>query len=276
MRLSAVDIQTRDFHRRAMGYSIPDVEAFRDEIVDNFEELQTELATVREEARRLRDAVKRYEGLETNLKDTLMLAQRTSEEILSNARKEAELIIRNAEAEAREIPLRARQERAAIERELASLTELRSQFEAEFASLLSGFWQRLEGHMRRDPYAAQRQPNGGWDDAAPGQYGAEQYEDPANWQEPQAAQWTPDDGYEQAEAYAAPAAEAPEGPPPDVPLLRRESPTPPPPAKQQAPAPPPAQGGEVPEWMRPQAGGTDATGMSSSQAGLTPLDGPGR
>lgn len=279
MRLSAVDIQTRDFHRRAVGYAIHEVDAFREEVVDNFEELQSELATLREEARRLRDAVRRYEGLETNLKDTLMLAQRTSEEILTNARKEAELIVRNAEAEAREIPQRAREERASIEREVAALSELRNQFEAEFASLLSGFWQRLEGHMRRDPYAGQRQQGGAWDETAP-----EGYDDEGAWVAEDQGQWTvqqpaPESAYEATDGWnTQPSPDAPPSAPPDVPMMRRDTTET---AEPAAPSPPPAaqpsapKGGEVPEWMRPQSGGS-ATGQSSSQAGLAPLDGPGR
>jgi cell division initiation protein len=279
VRLSAVDIQTRDFHRRAVGYAIHEVDAFREEIVDNFEELQAELATLREEARRLRDAVRRYEGLETNLKDTLMLAQRTSEEILSNSRKEAELIVRNAEAEAREIPQRAREERAAIEREVAALSELRNQFEAEFASLLSGFWQRLEGHMRRDPYAGQRQQGGTWDETAPGEY-----EDEGEWVGEDQGQWAVEQPasdeapYEATDGWnAQPSPEQPPAVPPDVPVMRRDGPdVAEPPEPSPPPAPPAApKGAEVPEWMRPQSGSA-AAGQSSSQAGLTPLDGPGR
>ncbi len=158
MRLTAVDIQTREFRRKARGYSTAEVDAFVREVGDNFEELQVEAAQLREEVVRLRQAVERYESLEKSVNETLLLAQRTADDVLTNAHKEADLIIRGAEAEAREIPARARAERASLEREIAALTELRNEFEADFSSLLSSFGQRLAGRGRGPPPAAPAAP----------------------------------------------------------------------------------------------------------------------
>lgn len=282
MRLTAVDVQQREFRRGAFGYAIPEVEGFREEVADNLEELQAEMAQLREEVRRLRDAVKRYEGLETNLRDTLMLAQRTSDEILTNARKEADLVVRNAEAEARELPQRARQERASVEREVAQLCELRGQFEAELASMLSAYWQRLETHMRRDPYGSVRRsaaeawdapgaveaeaaaPAAGWYaeetyDAAT--YEANGYPAPSEAAAPEAT-WAPAEEAalpQQPEAPASPSAVQPGA---RIPEIRHDDPAAPAqPVVRESP-PPPAG---VPEWMRP--GGAT---QGSAQAGIPP------
>jgi len=286
VRLTAVDVQQREFRRGAFGYAMPEVEAFREEVADNLEELQAEMAQLREEARRLRDAVKRYEGLETNLRDTLMLAQRTSEEILTNARKEADLIVRNAEAEARELPQRARRERAAVEREVAQLCELRGQFEAELASMLSAYWQRLEGHMRRDTYGSVRRTAAESEapEAASGWYGepaAEPaYDEPAydetGYAEPayespaapqaEAAPW-PTGGAEPEAPVTYAAAEPlptakPILPTAHIPEIRPHDPAPPAAPTVRETPPPPAG---VPEWMRP--GGAT---QGSAQAGIPP------
>ncbi len=214
MRLTAVDIQTREFRRKARGYSTAEVDAFMQEVGDNFEELQVEAAQLREEVTRLRQAVERYESLEKSVNETLLLAQRTSDDVVANAHKEADLIVRGAEAEAREIPARARAERANLEREIAALTELRNEFEADFSSLLSSFTQRLTGFVR-----VQQPPS------------------PPSPPEPTHVAPTPPEAVGPAwEGRAEPASTAP--------------PTPQTPIEPVSEAPTPAGAGDVPSWLR--------------------------
>lgn len=151
MRLTAVDIHTREFTRCVRGYSPREVDEFRQEVADNFEEMQVELAAARDQIERQRKELDHYRALEKSMNESLIFAQRSADEVRANAHKEAELIIRNAENEAREIVARARSERAAVERQLAELESSRDRFLDDFGSLVQAVLERMESFRSRAP-----------------------------------------------------------------------------------------------------------------------------
>lgn len=172
MRLSAVDIESRQFRRkpRLSGYSVREVEEFRQEVSDNYEELLVENARLKEQLETLLREVERYRSIEQNLNESLLLGQRTAEEIRQAARQQAEAILRDAETEARELLLQARQERIEMEGDLARLAGARERFLQEFRALLYSHLQRVEDALARSqpegaapelPPAEERQPRTG-------------------------------------------------------------------------------------------------------------------
>jgi cell division initiation protein len=154
VRLTAVDIHSKDFGKGAWGYNPKEVDDFRQEIADNFEEMQLELAAVREELERANKELEHYRSLEKSMNESLIFAQRSADEVRANSHKEAELILRNAENEAREVVARARSERAAIERQIGELEAARDRFAEEFSSMIAALADRLESFQGR---AASRQ-----------------------------------------------------------------------------------------------------------------------
>ncbi len=158
MRLSAVDIESRQFVKkpRLSGYSVREIEEFRQEIVDNYEELLLENARLKEQLESLTRELERYRSIEQNLNESLVLAQRTAEEIRQAARQEAAAVVREAEAESREILRRARQDRIELEREIADLLHAREAFLLDFRALLSSYLQRVEEDLARLRAAEQR------------------------------------------------------------------------------------------------------------------------
>ena len=155
MRLTSVDIHSREFARCFRGYSGREVEAFRQEVADNFEELQVEVAAARDEVARVRDELEHYRALERSMNESLMLAQRSADEVKANAHKEAELIVRNAEQQARDVLQQARAERTVLERGIAELRQARAQCLDEFGALIAAVTQRLEGFRSRVEEAQQ-------------------------------------------------------------------------------------------------------------------------
>jgi len=155
LRLTSVDIHSREFVRCFRGYSGREVEAFRQEVADNFEELQIEAASARDEVARMRDDLERYRALERSMNESLMLAQRSADEVKANAHKEAELIVGNAEQQAREVLQQARAERAVLERGIAELRQARAQCIDEFGALIAAVSQRLEGFRTKIEEAQQ-------------------------------------------------------------------------------------------------------------------------
>ncbi|BAL82598.1 putative cell-division initiation protein DivIVA [Selenomonas ruminantium subsp. lactilytica TAM6421] len=88
--LTPMDIHNKDFKRSFRGYNEDEIDDFLDQVVNDYEKLFRENDRLKEELSRAKKDNEQYQQLEQNLKDTLLVAQKTAEEVTSNARKNAE------------------------------------------------------------------------------------------------------------------------------------------------------------------------------------------
>lgn len=136
--LTPLDIHNKDFNRTFRGYSEAEVDEFLDEVVRDFETILKDNAALRAQLEELRQKVEQYRQMEETLKNALVVAQETANEVKAAARKEAELIIREAQAEAER---RRRAADEAVDRARARLAAIERQaleFRARVRSLLEG------------------------------------------------------------------------------------------------------------------------------------------
>lgn len=85
-----MDIHNKDFKRSFRGYNEDEIDDFLDKVVNDYEKLFRENDRLKEDLARAQKDNEQYQQLEQNLKDTLLVAQKTAEEVTSNARKNAE------------------------------------------------------------------------------------------------------------------------------------------------------------------------------------------
>lgn len=96
MKLTPMDINNKEFKKGLRGYNPDEVDEFLDEIVDNYEELFKENATLKEKINSMNEKVEHYAKIETTIQNTLLLAQNAADQAKKSAQKEAELVISNA------------------------------------------------------------------------------------------------------------------------------------------------------------------------------------
>lgn len=142
-----MDIEGRKFRRAFRGYSTRDVDEFRQEVIDNFEELLIENSKLKEQVERLDTEVKHYRSIEQNMNASLILAQRAADDVRSSAHHEAEAIIRDARTQTQEMIREARRERAAIEKTTAQLEAQRDEFIGQFRAFLQAHLGRLDSYL---------------------------------------------------------------------------------------------------------------------------------
>ena len=106
-KITIVDIQHKEFKRSLQGYDRNDVNEFLDEIIETLEDEAQTRAALQGEAADLRERISHFKSMEESLQSTLLLAQRTADEVKAAAHKEADLIKQEA--------------RLAGEREIANL-----------------------------------------------------------------------------------------------------------------------------------------------------------
>jgi cell division initiation protein len=95
-RITVVDIQHRSFKRALQGYDRTDVDKFLDEIIESLEDEATARAALEAEIADLKERISHFKAMEDSLQSTLLLAQRTADEVKAAAHKEADLIKQEA------------------------------------------------------------------------------------------------------------------------------------------------------------------------------------
>ncbi|TAM61196.1 DivIVA domain-containing protein [bacterium] len=99
-RITIVDIQHKTFKKAIQGYAREDVDQYLDEIIESLEDDTQERAAMEAELLDLKERISHFKAMEESLQNTLLLAQRTADEVKAAAHKEADLIVRQARIEA--------------------------------------------------------------------------------------------------------------------------------------------------------------------------------
>ncbi len=97
MNLTPLDIQKQTFSKGFKGYNADEVRAYLHLIAEEIERLVRDVDRLSRENAMIREDLQEHSHREQILKDTLLSAQKVSEEVRATARKEAELIVKDAE-----------------------------------------------------------------------------------------------------------------------------------------------------------------------------------
>ena len=102
--ITPLDIENKRFSKQVVnGYNVEDVDDFLDELVEDYGKNYKDLAEANEKIEKLTNDLEQYKNIEATLKNTLVVAQSTAEEVKSVAKQQAEQIINDAKAQAEEI-----------------------------------------------------------------------------------------------------------------------------------------------------------------------------
>jgi cell division initiation protein len=100
MRISPMDMRQQRFKSAMRGYDRTEVVAFLTEAADDYEHALREIDRLRSDLMRMEALLAEHRDRENNLRDTLLTAQRLSEELKDSAQTEAKLIVREAQGRA--------------------------------------------------------------------------------------------------------------------------------------------------------------------------------
>lgn len=97
MNVSPLDLRQQRFRSAFRGYDRTEVTSFLAAVADDYEQALRETDQLRQELMRLEAALNEHRGLESNLKSTMMTAQKLTDDIKANAEQEARRIVHEAE-----------------------------------------------------------------------------------------------------------------------------------------------------------------------------------
>lgn len=139
MRLSPVDIRQQHFTVKMFrGFDPQEVDAFLDDVAEDYELLLRETATLKEQLSSHEERSRGVADTERTLKDTLVTTQRLSDDLKENAKREAQLIVREAGLNAETLGKEARLNAETLVKEARLTAEkLLEEARAEEAKLLT-------------------------------------------------------------------------------------------------------------------------------------------
>jgi cell division initiation protein len=135
-RLTAMDVEKQDFKRGLRGYDRDEVRLFLRAVSEEVERLNLENAQLREESGTLRARLDDFRERERMLQETLLTAQKMSEEMAAKTHRESELLIREARIKAERLLEQAQDQLAGIETEIGRTRLERDAFENRLRSAI--------------------------------------------------------------------------------------------------------------------------------------------
>jgi len=146
MKITPLDIQQQQFKGKMLGGLDPeDVDAFLQSVASEMEGLIRENNELKEQQARQNREMAEIAEKEKDLRETMLAAQRITEEMKANAQKEASLIVSEAELRAERIVMDAERQLGELKARIEEVRRQKIQFEISLKNLLDSYARQLSG-----------------------------------------------------------------------------------------------------------------------------------
>ena len=134
--ITPLDIQNKNFKKSIMGFNQNQVNSFLQEMIEDYEAMYKENISYKERINLISDQLNQFKTLEETLKTTLLVAQKSADELTLNARNKAEMILENAEDKGQKIIDKKQEDVKHIQEEYEFLKKELFIFKTRFSSFL--------------------------------------------------------------------------------------------------------------------------------------------
>jgi cell division initiation protein len=136
-KITPVDIQHKEFKRAIQGYAREEVDQFLDDVIEQLESDIEERTRLEALVTELQEKVSHFKAMEDSLRSTLVLAQRTSDELKASAHKEVDLIKQRAKMDVEEELRAVREQIAEAKAELQRVSDKTASAKHDLRNFLS-------------------------------------------------------------------------------------------------------------------------------------------
>ena len=150
MGLTPLDVGKMRFGHALRGFDPREVEEFLGLVSEELARNLAELERLRDERDRTEHRLRHTEERERELQETLLRAQRVSDEILANAQREAQLLVKEAELTADRLVQQAIEQASGIERGMGELRHRRRELQMKLKSTIELYSRILEADLAED------------------------------------------------------------------------------------------------------------------------------
>ena len=143
-RMTPLEVQKHEFPTRWRGYDPVEVESYLSLVAEEMVDLARSNSELETRVRLLQEENSEHRERERILKETLLAAQRASDDIRSSAQKQAELIVQEAQDSSERLTHNALQRSAEIEKAIHELKIQRANFRIQLQKMLELFQSMLD------------------------------------------------------------------------------------------------------------------------------------
>ena len=144
MNVSPLDLRQQRFRKRFRGFDTIEVTSFLAAVADDYEQALRETDRLRQDLMRMEAVLAEHREHEKNLQNTLLTAQKLSEDIKATAELEAKRIVREAEGRSDLLLEKTQARLEDIQREIDGLRLKRKDVETTIESSISALRNTLE------------------------------------------------------------------------------------------------------------------------------------
>ncbi len=135
--ITPLDIENKKFSRQMMnGYNVDEVDDFLDEITADYERIYRESNETKDKVAELEGNLEHYKSIEATLNNTLLMAQKTADEVKDVAKQQADQIVSDAQVDAKRTLREIEQQITLKQKELDDIVKKFDVYKAKMESLL--------------------------------------------------------------------------------------------------------------------------------------------
>ena len=148
MRLSPLDIRQQQFTVRMFrGLDPQEVDAFLEDVAEDYEAVLRENALLREQLAVMEERSRGLADREKTLQDTLLTTQKLADEMKETARRESQLIVREAELRGEKQLEEIRAEEGRIRSDMTALRRMRRHLVEDLRATLERYGRLLVAEL---------------------------------------------------------------------------------------------------------------------------------
>ncbi|MBW1686968.1 MAG: DivIVA domain-containing protein [Deltaproteobacteria bacterium] len=151
MRITPLDLRNHRFPRRVAGYAQEEVDDFLRLVAEDYEAALREAEAQREQVTRLEQRVEELGINEKILQETLITAQKLSEDLKQTSMKEAEIIVSEAEVKGEKILDAAHRRAAKLAEDIREMKQLKTRLSTAVRAAIDTHLGLLEGLAANPP-----------------------------------------------------------------------------------------------------------------------------
>jgi cell division initiation protein len=154
MGITPLEIQRMRFPQKLRGCDVGEVESFLTLVADELADRLAQVEKLEHETRYYKQRLEETEGREHQLQQTLLRAQKVSDEITATAKRDAEVTLKEAHLAADRIVQQAIEQSSRIENKINELRTLRRELQVKFKNNLDLFQRVLDAEMEDEHNSA--------------------------------------------------------------------------------------------------------------------------
>ena len=149
--ITPLDIENKKFSKQMMnGYSVEEVDDFLDDLTVDYSKNYKENTELKTKVEELTKSVQHYKTIEETLQNTLVMAQKTAEDVKNVARQQAEQIVNEAKGSAQKQVQDLENEILAKRKEIEDIKKQFDIYKAKMESLLISQLELLKDINKED------------------------------------------------------------------------------------------------------------------------------